>query len=142
MDLRCSFQVQRKLCESTDQSCGGRELAEPTYVLESVEICRKKLMEAVDVCREKLVEASSRSSLSTCLADDGLVVARPESLAQLEQILLLVLPTLLPLRTLLAAEGAIRAMPSFDTLLEGSKRGLLGRGFSKGPPRGVGASPN
>lgn len=47
--------------------------------------------------------------------DDGLAAARLVSPAQLEQILLL-LPTLLPLRSLLAAECVNREMPSFDAL--------------------------
>lgn len=127
MDLRCSFRVQRKLCESTDQSRGGQGLlAESAQVLASVETCRKRLSEPVEVCREslvgvgacreKLVAVSLKAPLPTCLADDGFVVARLEPPAQPEQILLLELPELLPLRSLLAAECVIREMPSFDTL--------------------------
>lgn len=104
LGLLCSLIKQRKVCESTDQSCGGKALAEPAQALEPVETCREKPtdVEPADSCRENLAEASlSSSPLPTCLADNGLVAA---------------LPALLPLRSLLAAECVTFAMPSFDTL--------------------------
>jgi len=126
LDLRCSLWVPRTLHECMDQSRGSQGLAEPALeiadAVEPVDVRHDKISEAsrellgqVGICRGKLVRASPRSSLRTCLAEHGLVASRLESPAQLEQILL-AMPALLPLRSLLAAEGSFRGTPSFDSL--------------------------